>query len=92
MSTRPDDDRADGFPSGLVLFRPGADPARRRRRLIFVAIYVVAAALLVWPIYPMFSGIQPLIGGLPFSLAWVILVLSVMFGALVWLFRAEDDD
>ncbi len=78
------------IPTGLVLFRAGTAPARRRRRVIFVAIYLVVAALLVWPIFPMFSGIRPMILGLPFSLAWVIIALSVMFAALLWLFRSED--
>ncbi len=93
MDTRPEIDRQrDAFPRGLVLFRPGSDPARRRRRLVFLAVYVVVAALLVWPIYPQFSGIQPLILGLPLSLAWVLLALSVMFAALLWLYRSEDRD
>ncbi len=80
----------EAVPSGLVLFRPGADPARRRRRLVFLAVYLVVAALLVWPIFPRFSGIHPLILGLPLSLAWVVLALGVMFVALLWLYRHED--
>ncbi len=91
MSAQSDKERLpEVMPSGLVLFRPGTDPARRRRRLIFLVIYFVAAAFLVWPIFPQFSGIHPLILGLPFSLAWVLLALAMMFAALVWLFRHED--
>ena len=82
--------RSDAIPRGLVLFRPGTDPARRRRRQIFLAVYVVVAAMLVWPVFPRFSGIRPLILGLPFSLAWVVMALGVMFAALLWLFRADD--
>ena len=82
----------ESVPTGLALFRPGTDSARRRRRLVFLAIYLVVAALLVWPIFPVFSGIRPMILGLPFSLAWVIMVLGVMFAALLWLFRSEDDE
>lgn len=82
----------DSVPTGLVLFRPGTDPARRQRRSIFLAIYLVVAALLVWPVFPVFSGIRPMILGLPFSLAWVIMVLGVMFAALLWLFRSEDGE
>ncbi len=82
--------RPEAVPPGLVLFRPDADPARRRRRQIFLAVYLVVAALLVWPIFPRFSGIHPLILGLPFSLAWVVLALGVMFAALLWLYRHED--
>ncbi len=93
MSAEPDPDakqRPEGMPPGLTLFRPGTDPAKRRRRRIFLAVYLLVAALLVWPIFPMFSGIHPLIFGLPFSLTWVLLALSVMFGTLVWLFLRED--
>ncbi len=91
MSSEPENHRPDALPKGLVLFRPGTDPVRRRRRLGFLAVYVIAAALLVWPIYPLFSGIRPLILGLPLSLAWVILALSVMFGALLWLYQTDED-
>ncbi len=90
MSPPSEEKRIETLPVGLVLFRPGTDPARRRRRIIFVAIHLVVAAFLVWPIFPMFSGIRPMILGLPFSLAWVIMTLSVMFAALLWLFRSED--
>ena len=76
--------------SGLALFAPGTSPAKRRRRLLFLAVYILAAALLIWPVYPMFSGIEPMILGLPLSFAWVILALLVMFGALLLLFRADE--
>ena len=76
-------------PKGLVLFPPDTPPRRRRQRLVFVAILIVTALALVWPIYPMFSGIYPLILGLPLSLAWVVLWLAVMMTALIWLYRSE---
>ncbi len=79
-----------GLPKGLLIFRPGTDPARRRRRLVFLAVYLAAAAFVVWPIYPLFAGIRPLVLGLPLSLAWVVLALAVMFVALVWLYRGDD--
>ncbi len=93
MSAEPDPDaeqRPEAVSLGLTLFHPGVDPAKRRRRLIFIAVYLFVAALLVWPVFPMFSGIHPLILGLPLSLAWVVLALTVMFGALVWLYLRED--
>ena len=79
----------DTAPKGLVLFPPNTPPGRRRQRLAFVAILIVAALALIWPIYPMFSGIYPLILGLPLSLAWVVLWLAIVMGALVWLYRSE---
>ena len=76
-------------PRGLVLFPPNTAPDRRRRRLVFVVIVIVAALALIWPIYPLFSGIYPLILGLPLSLAWVVLWLAVVLAALFWLYRSE---
>ena len=92
MSSQPQQRQSEPLPHGLTLFRPGTDPAKRRRRRIFLAVYVLVAVLLVWPVFPMFSGIHPLILGLPFSLAWVILALTVMFGTLIWLYLTEDHD
>ena len=91
MSTEPDTSQRE-LPAGLILFRPGTDPARRRRRRVFLAVYLLAAVLLIWPVYPLFSGIRPLILGLPLSFAWVVGVLLLMFGALLWLYRDEGDD
>lgn len=94
MSDRSSDieQRDEPLPRGLVLFRPGTSPARRRRRWIFLAVYAAVAAMLVWPVFPRFAGVQPLILGLPLSLAWVVLSLGVIFTALFWLFRADDRD
>ena len=79
------------LPAGLTLFRPGTDPAKVRRRRVFLGVYLLVAVLLVWPIYPLFSGVDPQIFGLPLSFAWVVMVLGLMFGALLWLYRAEGD-
>jgi hypothetical protein len=76
----------------LVLFPPGSDPGRRRRRTVFVAVYAVAALMVTWPLYSAFSGTFPLILGLPLSLAWIVLALAVIFLALLWLYRADLRD
>ncbi len=78
--------------NGLQLFPPGTDPGKRRRRLIFVAICFAITACLIWPIYPLFSGVQPLILGLPLSFAWVVMDLALIFVALLWLYKSEDPD
>ena len=75
----------------LTLFPPGTDPARRRRRKVFLAIYVAIVLLLTWPVYPFFSQAFPLVLGLPFSLAWVVAALVLMFGTLVWLYRSDEE-
>lgn len=78
----------------LVLFPPGTDPARRRRRTVFAAVYAAVAVMVTWPVYSLFSGTFPLILGLPLSLAWIVFALAVIFCALLWLYRADrlDDE
>lgn len=75
---------------GLVLF-PASTPRRLRwAKLAFAVLAAAAAAALVWPVYPRFAGIRPLILGLPLSFAWVVLWLGVVFAALVALYRIEE--
>jgi hypothetical protein len=50
----------------------------------------VAFLALIWPVYPIFSGVEPYILGLPQSLAWVVGWLGVVFVAVLWLYRAEE--
>jgi hypothetical protein len=58
--------------------------------LFFVTVLLIAALALVWPVYALFSGIYPLVLGLPLSLAWPVLWLAVVFIALAWLYRSES--
>jgi TRAP-type C4-dicarboxylate transport system permease small subunit len=64
------------------------EPTRKRRRAadVLLAVYVAAGlAALVWPGYAWAgSRIEPLVLGLPFSLAWVAgwLVLTFVVVAL----------
>lgn len=69
------------------------DPRTRRRVATLVALfYVVLFVALIWPVYPLFSGIEPRILEMPFSLVYVVgsLVLSfaVLFAYHLW----EDAD
>jgi hypothetical protein len=51
---------------------------------------MVAGLALVWPVYPSVASIRPYVLGLPFSLAWVVGWLGVVFVALVLLYRADE--
>ncbi|MCG8459828.1 MAG: hypothetical protein MI919_26405 [Holophagales bacterium] len=77
---------------GLELFPPDTPPEVRRRRLTFLAIWIAVAAMVTWPVYSWFSGIEPRILGLPLGFAWVILAALVIFLALIWLYRHEEGD
>ncbi|HMB93618.1 MAG TPA: hypothetical protein VKP65_22390 [Rhodothermales bacterium] len=76
-------------PRGLVFFPPNTSPSRRRKRLVFMAVLLTTAMALVWPVYALFSGISPLVLGLPLSMAWPVFWQAVMFATLVWLYRSE---
>jgi hypothetical protein len=50
--------------------------------------FVLATATLVWPIYPMwFDRIEPRILGLPFSLAWILIIILANFAVVAVLYR-----
>lgn len=76
---------------GLKLFPSHRSARHRQRRLIFAAIYALLVLALIWPVYPLASGIRPLIFGLPLSLAYIVLVLLAMFAAKLWLFLGEEE-
>jgi hypothetical protein len=77
------------LPRGLVFFTDRASPSTRRRRLAFVSVVLAAALALIAPVYPLFGSIRPLVLGLPLSFAWVILWLTIVFAALVWVYRSD---
>ena len=77
------------LPRGLVLFRSDADPAHRRRRILFLVLFALIGSLVLWPVYPRFSGVFPLVLGLPLSFVWVVMALVAMFFLVLWLFLSE---
>lgn len=85
-------DDADNIPRGLVFSSLRDTPAQRRRTLAVVAVVALAGLALIWPVYPSVASVRPYVLGLPFSLAWVVGWLGVVFGALVLLYRADELD
>jgi hypothetical protein len=79
----PDD--ADPLPRGPVL--SGLDSPIRTACL---TVFLLTTLSLLWPVYPAVSGIRPYVLGLPFSFAWIVGWLVVMFGALVVLYRHDS--
>lgn len=78
------------LPRGIVFFRSDATPAHRRRRTTFLVLFVLIGSLVLWPVFPFFARVFPLVLGLPFSFAWVVMALAAMFFVLLWLFLTED--
>lgn len=60
-----------------------------KRKILFLAIFIILQLCLVWPIYPLFSGIKPMIFGLPLSFAWIIFVLICCFFLLLWYYLSD---
>lgn len=83
--------RDPGPPSGLVFFRSDASRSHRRRRQIFVGLYLLAGSAVLWPVYPQFATAEPRILGLPLSFTWVIGALLAGFAALLWFYLGDDD-
>ena len=55
--------------------------------------FALATAALVWPIYPAFGNhIEPRVLGLPWSLVWVLIVITCNFAVLALLFRLRVID
>jgi hypothetical protein len=67
-------------------------PGSARHRAVFTTalLYFVAVfAAMLWPVYPLFGGIRPMILGLPFSLFYQVCLLALSFLVLVVLYRWE---
>lgn len=77
-------DADDDLPRGLVVSGLGTPV-----RTAFLTVFLLTTLALLWPVYPAVSGIRPYVLGLPFSFAWVVGWLVVMFGALVVLYRHD---
>lgn len=55
--------------------------------------FAVSVAALVWPIYPWLGNhIEPRVLGLPWSLVWVLLVITANFLVLALLYRLKVVD
>lgn len=68
----------------------------RRLRRAVVVYFAVVFWCLIWPVYPYFSRIKPLVLGLPFSLFYLVAVLLcsflVMLGLYLWEARHGELD
>lgn len=75
---------------GIQFFLPTTPARVRRRRWIFLGIWLFAFAMVVWPLFAWFGAHQGLVLGLPISIAWVVLALAIQFLSLLWLYLGEE--
>lgn len=69
---------------------PHEMPPERRRAYRAVLAYFLAVVLaFMWPVYPLASGIRPRVLGIPFSLAYLVILLLGSFVVLLGLFIWE---
>lgn len=86
-----DEGKTDPAPwgAGPVIFREGTSAKAKRRRLVFCAVTLLVGSALIWPVYPRFATVEPMVAGLPFGMAWVIAVLIAMFVNTLLLYRSD---
>lgn len=66
-------------------------PDSRRRVHTAVVLYFIFVFLaLMWPIYPFFSRIFPMLLGIPLSLVYLVFLLVLSFLVLLGLYLWED--
>lgn len=71
------------------LFSSALSATERRVYGAVTALFVVVFFATMWPIYPMFDRIRPLVLGVPLSLAYLIGLAAVCFAALLALYLWE---
>lgn len=62
-----------------------------KQKIIFLVIFIILQLGLIWPVYSLFSGIYPMILGLPLSFAWIIFVLICCFFLLLWYYLTDPE-
>lgn len=68
---------------------PNKPPAKSSTATRLALLYfALATAALVWPVYPWLGNrIEPRVLGLPFSLVWILVIITSNFCVLVLLYR-----
>jgi hypothetical protein len=84
MASSPDD-----LPSGLVFSSLRPSSSRRGPVLVVVALTILSTLALTAPGYALVPAVEPYVLGLPFSFAWVVGWMAVLFGGLLGLYWAE---
>lgn len=75
-------------------FSSRLSPARRRVYGSAAVVFVIIFLASIWPVYTLFSRPEPFVFGIPFSFAYVILLVVGAFICLlsVYLWERRQDD
>ena len=73
-----------------VVFSSKLTPAERRVYKAATFLFIAVFFAFLWPVYPLFNRVRPLLLGMPMSLFYLVTVLSVAFVAILVLYRWED--
>ena len=65
-------------------------PEESKPSKIVAAFCLAAFASVVWPVYSWFGSIEPVVLGVPFSLFYLVLVITTVFLVMLGLFLWED--
>jgi len=77
-------ERKSGSGYGLSLFPTDVTPEERKRKIFWLLFFVVVFCAQVWPIYMIGNRVCPLILGMPFSMAWIVLwIIIELIGLIV---------
>lgn len=63
--------------------------AQRRIYRAATLYFLLVSVAMIWPVYPIFSTVRPLVLGMPFSLFYLAVLLVVSFSVGVALYRWE---
>ncbi len=74
----------------MRIFSTLLPPAERRVYKAVTAFFVALFFAMIWPVYPVFSRIEPRLLGIPFALLYLIILLVLGFCVLLSLFLWED--
>jgi len=78
------------IPKGLIFSRNS--PSRKKRIKILIPILILIQVCVIWPIYPIMSGWDNLMLGLPISFLWVILMVCCSFISMLIFFRKDNEE
>jgi len=74
----------------IVLFRKDIPPKKRRVYSIFSVFFIICVLAVIFPFYAVANRVTPYIMGMPFSMAWIVIWIILLFIGLVLLYAWES--